>query len=257
MKTVILAGGFGTRISEESRFKPKPMIEVGGMPVLWHIMKEYTRYGYREFIICAGYKQEVIKKWFADYFIYNSDITFDFSQGNQMTVHNSYTEDWKVTIVDTGLNTMTGGRIKRVKSYIGNETFMMTYGDGVADIDIGKLVETHRKHGKLATLTAVQPEGRFGVMDMEGDQIKSFREKSQTDVDWINGGYMVLEPEVLDYIEGDETSFEREPLEQLAQEGQLMSYRHKGFWRCMDTLQDKQRLEELWNSGNAPWKTWE
>ncbi len=257
MKTVILAGGFGTRISEESRFKPKPMIEVGGMPVLWHIMKEYTRYGYREFIICAGYKQEVIKKWFADYFIYNSDITFDFSQGNQMTVHNSYTEDWKVTIVDTGLNTMTGGRIKRVKSYIGNETFMMTYGDGVADIDIGKLVETHRKHGKLATLTAVQPEGRFGVMDMEGDQIKSFREKSQTDVNWINGGYMVLEPEVLDYIEGDETSFEREPLEQLAQEGQLMSYRHKGFWRCMDTLQDKQRLEELWNSGNAPWKTWE
>ena len=257
MKTVILAGGFGTRISEESRFKPKPMIEVGGMPVLWHIMKEYTRYGYREFIICAGYKQEVIKKWFADYFIYNSDITFDFSQGNQMTVHNSYTEDWKVTIVDTGLNTMTGGRIKRVKFYIGNETFMMTYGDGVADIDIGKLVETHRKHGKLATLTAVQPEGRFGVMDMEGDQIKSFREKSQTDVNWINGGYMVLEPEVLDYIEGDETSFEREPLEQLAQEGQLMSYRHKGFWRCMDTLQDKQRLEELWNSGNAPWKTWE
>lgn len=257
MKTVILAGGFGTRISEESRFKPKPMIEVGGMPVLWHIMKEYTRYGYREFIICAGYKQEVIKKWFADYFIYNSDITFDFSQGNQMTVHNSYTEDWKVTIVDTGLNTMTGGRIKRVKSYIGNETFMMTYGDGVADIDIGKLVETHRKHGKLATLTAVQPEGRFGVMDMEGDQIKSFREKSQTDVNWINGGYMVLEPEVLDYIEGDETSFEREPLEQLAQEGELVSYRHKGFWRCMDTLQDKQRLEELWNSGHAPWKTWE
>lgn len=257
MKTVILAGGFGTRISEESRFKPKPMIEVGGMPVLWHIMKEYTRYGYREFIICAGYKQEVIKKWFADYFIYNSDITFDFSQGNQMTVHNSYTEDWKVTIVDTGLNTMTGGRIKRVKSYIGNETFMMTYGDGVADIDIGKLVETHRKHGKLATLTAVQPEGRFGVMDMEGDQIKSFREKSQTDVNWINGGYMVLEPEVLDYIAGDETSFEREPLERLAQEGQLVSYRHKGFWRCMDTLQDKQRLEELWNSGHAPWKTWE
>ena len=257
MKTVILAGGFGTRISEESRFKPKPMIEVGGMPVLWHIMKEYTRYGYREFIICAGYKQEVIKKWFADYFIYNSDITFDFSKGNQMTIHNSYTEDWKVTIVDTGLNTMTGGRIKRVKPYIGNETFMMTYGDGVADIDIGKLVETHRKHGKLATLTAVQPEGRFGVMDMEGDQIKSFREKSQTDVNWINGGYMVLEPEVLDYIPGDETSFEREPLEQLAQEGQLMSYRHKGFWRCMDTLQDKQRLEELWNSGHAPWKTWE
>ena len=257
MKTVILAGGFGTRISEESRFKPKPMIEVGGMPVLWHIMKEYTRYGYREFIICAGYKQEVIKKWFADYFIYNSDITFDFSQGNQMTVHNSYTEDWKVTIVDTGLNTMTGGRIKRVKSYIGNETFMMTYGDGVADIDIGKLVEAHRKHGKLATLTAVQPEGRFGVMDMEGDQIKSFREKSQTDVNWINGGYMVLEPEVLDYIAGDETSFEREPLEQLAQEGELVSYRHKGFWRCMDTLQDKQRLEELWNSGHAPWKTWE
>ncbi|HIT66084.1 MAG TPA: glucose-1-phosphate cytidylyltransferase [Candidatus Merdisoma merdipullorum] len=257
MKVVILAGGFGTRISEESQFKPKPMIEVGGMPILWHIMKEYTRYGYREFIICAGYKQEVIKKWFADYFLYNSDVTFDFSQGNQMTVHNTYTEAWKVTVVDTGLNTMTGGRIKRVKPFLGKESFMMTYGDGVSDVNIEELVKAHRKSGRLATLTAVLPEGRFGAMDMEGDQIKSFREKSQADVGWINGGYMVLEPEVLDYIEGDGTSFEREPLERLAEEGQLTSYRHKGFWRCMDTLQDKQKLEELWHAGGAPWKTWE
>lgn len=257
MKTVILAGGFGTRISEESQFKPKPMIEVGGMPVLWHIMKEYTTYGCTEFIICAGYKQEIIKKWFSDYFIACSDITFDYSSGNQLTVHGGHAEPWKVTIVDTGLHTMTGGRIKRVRPYIGNETFMMTYGDGVSDINIGELLSAHKRQGKLATLTAVLPEGRFGVLDMEGEQIRSFREKSRNDVGWINGGYMVLEPEVLDYIEGDETSFEREPLEKLAAEGELMCYRHKGFWRCMDTLQDKQKLEELWNSGQAPWKTWE
>lgn len=257
MKTVILAGGFGTRISEESQFKPKPMIEVGGMPVLWHIMKEYTTYGCTEFIICAGYKQEIIKKWFSDYFIACSDITFDYSSGNQLTVHGGHAEPWKVTIVDTGLHTMTGGRIKRVRPYIGNETFMMTYGDGVSDINIAELLSAHKRQGKLATLTAVLPEGRFGVLDMEGEQIRSFREKSRNDVGWINGGYMVLEPEVLDYIEGDETSFEREPLEKLAAEGELMCYRHKGFWRCMDTLQDKQKLEELWNSGQAPWKTWE
>lgn len=256
MKVVILAGGFGTRISEESQFKPKPMVEVGGRPILWHIMKEYSHYGFNEFIICAGYKQEIIKKWFADYFIYNSDITFDYTQQGSMTVHSEYADPWKVTVVDTGLNTMTGGRIKRVRRFLEDETFLMTYGDGVADVDIAGLVAFHKSHGKLATLTSVLPEGRFGVMDLEGDQIRSFREKSRDDMGWINGGYMVLEPKVLDYIAGDETSFEREPLERLAEESQLMAYRHHGFWHCMDTLQDKNRLEELWATDQAPWKVW-
>lgn len=256
MKVVILAGGFGTRISEESQFKPKPMVEVGGRPILWHIMKEYSHYGFNEFIICAGYKQEIIKKWFADYFIYNSDITFDYTQQGSMTVHSEYADPWKVTVVDTGLNTMTGGRIKRVRRFLEDETFLMTYGDGVADVDIPGLVAFHKSHGKLATLTSVLPEGRFGVMDLEGDQIRSFREKSRDDMGWINGGYMVLEPKVLDYIAGDETSFEREPLERLAEESQLMAYRHHGFWHCMDTLQDKNRLEELWATDQAPWKVW-
>lgn len=257
MKVVILAGGFGTRISEESQFKPKPMIEIGGKPILWHIMKEYMYYGFNEFIICAGYKQEVIKKWFADYFIYNSDITFDFTEGNKMIVHSEYSEPWKVTIVDTGLNTLTGGRIKRIKDYVGNESFLMTYGDGVSDVNINELLEAHRRNKSLATLTAVLPEGRFGVMDMDGDRIKSFREKSKDDMGWINGGYMVLEPRVFDYIAGDNIMFEREPLEALAQEGQLMCYKHGGFWQCMDTLRDKQKLEELWKNGNAPWKVWD
>lgn len=257
MKVVILAGGYGTRISEESVYKPKPMIEIGGKPILWHIMKGYSHYGFNEFVICAGYKQEVIKKWFADYYIYNSDITFDFTKGNKMLVHNVHSEPWKVTVIDTGLDTMTGGRIKRIKEYIGNEPFLMTYGDGVANIDIAGLVEFHKSHHKLATLSAVLPEGRFGVMDIEGNQVRSFREKNKDDMGWINGGFMMLEPGVMDYIAGDQIMFEREPLEGLARDEQLMCYKHKGFWQCMDTLRDKQKLEEMWSSGHAPWKIWE
>ena len=233
------------------------MIEIGGKPILWHIMKEYLHYGYNEFILCAGYRQEAIKEWFADYFIHNSDITFDFTQGDRMIVHNEHAEPWKVTVVDTGLHTMTGGRLKRVRDYIGDETFLMTYGDGVCDVDIRALVKAHKAYGKPATLTAVLPEGRFGVMDMEGNRICSFREKSRNDMGWINGGYMVMEPEVLDYIEGDATTLEREPLERLAEEGNLYAYKHRGFWQCMDTLRDKQKLEELWESGHAPWKVWQ
>lgn len=257
MKVVLLAGGFGTRISEESRFKPKPMIEIGGMPILWHIMKEYAHFGFKEFIICAGYKQHVIKEYFADYFLHTSDITFDFRAGNKMIVHHQATEPWIVTIVDTGLNTMTGGRIKRIAPYVGNSAFMLTYGDGVSDVPIDKLVEFHKQHGKLCTMTAVQPEGRFGMLDIEDNQIQSFREKSKTDVGYINGGYMVLEPKIFDYIKGDSTTFEREPLEQLAAEGQLMAFKHNGFWQCMDTMRDRMKLEELWESGAAPWKVWD
>lgn len=257
MKVVLLAGGFGTRISEESQYKPKPMIEIGGKPILWHIMKEYLYYGFNEFIICAGYKQEVIKEWFANYFIHNSDITFDFSQKNRMIVHDEHAEPWKVTIIDTGLNTLTGGRIKRIKEYIDNETFMLTYGDGVANVNIKELLDFHYKQHKIATLSAVIPEGRFGVMDIEGDMIKSFREKSKKDMGWINGGYMVLEPEIMEYIAGDDTTFEKEPLETLANIGQLACYRHNGFWQCMDTLRDKQKLEQLWIEKKAPWKVWE
>ena len=252
-----MAGGFGTRLSEETDIRPKPMVEIGGRPILWHIMKIYSHYGFNEFVICCGYKAYMIKQYFADYFLHQADMTVDLSN-NSMEIHHSHAEPWKVTLADTGLNTMTGGRLKRIKEYLpADEPFLMTYGDGVSDINIGELLSAHKRQGKLATLTAVLPEGRFGVLDMEGEQIRSFREKSRNDVGWINGGYMVLEPEVLDYIEGDETSFEREPLEKLAAEGELMCYRHKGFWRCMDTLQDKQKLEELWNSGQAPWKTWE
>lgn len=257
MKVVILAGGFGTRISEESQFKPKPMIDIGGMPILWHIMKLYSCYGYNEFIICAGYKQEVIKKWFGDYFLHTSDLTFDFTKDHEMIVHKKHAEPWKVTVVDTGLDTMTGGRMKRIKSYVKNEAFLMTYGDGVCDVNIRELIEHHTSQGKLATLTAVRPEGRFGIMDMTGDLIDSFREKSRNDTGWINGGYMVIEPAVFDYIDGDNTTFEREPMERLAVEGNLVNYKHYGFWRCMDTLRDKQKLEELWVSGKAQWKVWE
>lgn len=256
MKAVILAGGFGTRISEESHLKPKPMIEIGGKPILWHIMKWYSRFGINEFIICAGYKQDMIKEWFANYFIHTSDITFDFTNGNEVVVHSQHAEPWKVTVVDTGLNTMTGGRIKRVKEYIGEETFLMTYGDGVSDVDIEALITFHRKGGHLATLTAVQPEGRFGIMDIEGNRIKSFREKSKEDTGWINGGFMVLEPSVIDYIAGDATTFEREPLENLAEENQLDCYKHNGFWQCMDTLRDKEKLERMIADGNAPWIRW-
>lgn len=256
MKVVLLAGGFGTRISEESVYKPKPMIEIGEMPILWHIMKTYSEYGFNEFVICAGYKQHVIKQWFADYFLHTSDITFDFTQGNKMIVHKERSEDWKVTIVDTGLNTMTGGRLKRVRKYIGDEPFFMTYGDGVSNVDIPATLEFHKSHGKLATMTAIRPESRYGMIDFNGDQVLSFREKSEQDVGWINAGFMVLDPKVLDYVKDDTVMFEREPMERLAQDGELMCYRHEGFWQCMDTLRDKQKLEELWAKDKAPWKIW-
>lgn len=258
MKVVILAGGFGTRISEESQFKPKPMLEIGGKPILWHIMKEYSYYGFNEFIICAGYKQHVIKEWFADYFLHNSDITFDFTSGkNDMIVHNQHCEPWKVTVVDTGLNTMTGGRIKAIQRYVGDEPFLMTYGDGVCDVNVKDLVEFHKSHGKIATLTAVLMEQDKGVLDIGGDYaVKSFREKNKTDGAPINAGYMVLEPAIFDYIEGKKTVFERDPLEKLVKEGQLMSYMHKGYWQCMDTKREKEILEELYDQGKAPWKKW-
>lgn len=253
MKVVLLAGGFGTRISEESHLKPKPMIEIGGMPILWHIMKEYSHFGYQEFIVCAGYKQSIIKEWFANYFIHTSDITFDFAKGNEVIVHNKHSEPWKVTVIDTGLNTMTGGRLKRVKEYIGDETFFMSYGDGVSDVDIPATLAFHRSHGKLATITAIQPEGRFGYIDLDDNKVNSFREKSERDTGWINAGFMVLEPRVLDYITDDSIMFEREPMERIAAEGQMMCYKHMGFWQCMDTLRDKEKLEKLWASGKAPW----
>lgn len=256
MKVVLLAGGLGTRISEESYLKPKPMIEIGGMPILWHIMKIYYSYGYSDFIICAGYKQEVIKEWFSHYFLNSSDVTFDFTEGKKEIIHNQHHEKWKVTIVDTGLQTLTGGRIKRIREYIGDETFLMTYGDGVCDVDIAKTVDFHKKHGKLATLTAVMPEGRFGIMDLAENKILSFREKNKNDLGWINGGFMVLEPKVMDYIMDDMIMFEREPLEKLANNGQLMAYKHDGFWQCMDTMRDKESLEKMWNSHTAKWKIW-
>jgi glucose-1-phosphate cytidylyltransferase len=258
MKVVILAGGLGTRISEESQYKPKPMVEIGGKPILWHIMKEYSHYGFTEFIICAGYKQHIIKEWFADYFLHNSDITFDFTKGgNDMIIHNQHCEPWQVTVVDTGLNTMTGGRIKRVQKYIGNETFMMTYGDGVCDVDIAQLLAYHKEHRKLATLTSVKLKQEKGVLDIcEDSSVRHFREKSRSDGASINAGYMVLEPEIFDYIKGDDTVFERDPLEQLAAEGQLMSYPHSGYWQCMDTKHEKDILEELLARGIAPWKKW-
>lgn len=259
MKVVLLAGGYGTRISEESQYKPKPMIEIGEKPILWHIMKSYAYYGYTDFVICAGYKQHMIKEWFADYFLHNSDITFDFSEGeNNMIVHNQHCEPWKVTIVDTGLKTMTGGRIKRIQKYIGNETFMMSYGDGVCDVDIAKLVEFHSKHGKKATLTAVLQEQEKGVLEIRRDgTVHSFREKKEMDGIPINAGYMVLEPDVFEMITKDDISFESGPLEELSKSGELMSYIHRGFWQCMDTLREKELLEKLWENGKAPWKKWE
>ncbi len=257
MKVVILAGGYGTRISEESHLKPKPMIEIGDQPILWHIMKSYSHYGYNEFIICAGYKQHVIKEYFADYYLHRSDVTFDFSQDNQLVVHNNIAEPWRVTIVDTGLSTMTGGRIKRIQKYIGNEPFMLTYGDGVCDLNLNELVDFHRTRGTYATLTAIQPGGRFGVLGLTDNyRITSFVEKSKSDGGWINGGYMVLEPQVFDYIDGDETIFERDPLECLSRDGQLSAYPYEGFWQCMDTLRDKLLLEELIASNRAPWVRW-
>ena len=258
MKVVLLAGGLGTRISEESQYKPKPMIEIGGKPILWHIMKEYSYYGFHEFIICAGYKQYMIKEWFANYFLHNSDITFDFTSGkNDMTIHEQHCEPWRVTVVDTGLHTMTGGRIKRIQKYIGQEPFLMTYGDGVCDVDIAEVVKFHKKHGKLATLTAVMLEQQKGVLDIGGDNaVKSFREKSLNDGAPINAGYMVLNPEIFNYLEGDSCVFEREPMEKLAEEGQLMSYMHRGFWQCMDNKREMDMLEKLLEAGKAPWKKW-
>lgn len=259
MKVVILAGGFGSRISEESIFKPKPMIEIGGKPILWHIMKEYAYYGHNEFIICAGYKQEYIKEWFANYFIHNSDLSFDFRQGkNEMLVHHSNIEPWKVTIVDTGYNTMTGGRIKRVQEYVRDEAFFMTYGDGVCDVDINKLLQFHKNHGKLATLTAVKLAQDKGVLNITSDYaVTSFREKNKSDGAPINAGYMVLEPAVFDLLDGDDCVFERKPLETLAVKGELMSYIHEGFWQCMDNIREKNMLEKLLAEGKAPWKRWD
>lgn len=258
MKVVLLAGGFGTRISEESQFKPKPMIEIGGMPILWHIMKEYSYYGHNEFIICAGYRQEYIKEWFANYFLHNSDITFDYQGGkNEMVVHESHIEPWKVTVVDTGYNTMTGGRIKRIQKYVGNEAFFMTYGDGVCDVDINKLLGFHESHGKIATLTSVIMAQDKGVLNIdEHNSVRSFREKNAVDGSPINAGYMVLEPKIFDYIEGDQTIFEKGPLTQLATEGELMSYTHRGFWQCMDNIREKNLLDKLLEDNVAPWKKW-
>lgn len=258
MKVVLLAGGYGTRISEESQSRPKPMIEIGGMPMLWHIMKFYSFYGFNEFVICAGYKQHMIKEWFADYFLHTCDITFDFTEHNKLIVHNKKTEPWKVTVVDTGLHTMTGGRIKRVQKYIADETFMLTYGDGVCDANILKLLEFHRSHGKIATLTAVQLQGSKGVLNIGADNaVRSFREKDVMDKATINAGFMVLEPRIFDYLSDDACIFEQEPMRKLAAEGELMSYLHKGFWQCMDTHREHLELESLWNSGKAPWKVWE
>lgn len=259
MKVVLLAGGLGTRISEESQYRPKPMVEIGGKPILWHIMKEYSAYGYNDFIICAGYKQHMIKEWFADYFLFNSDVTFDYTDGsNEVIIHNQHCEPWKVTVVDTGLNTMTGGRIKRIQPYVGNESFMMTYGDGVCDVDINKLVEFHKNHGKIVTLTAVMQDQAKGVLDIaEDNSVKAFREKQMLDGVPINAGYMVLEPEIFDYIDGDKTVFEKDPLNTLVEKDEVMSYIHKGFWQCMDTKREMEMLESLWDNNKAPWKVWE
>ena len=258
MKVVLLAGGKGTRITEESKYRPKPMIEIGGMPILWHIMKEYSYYGFNEFIICAGYKQEYIKDWFNDYFIHNSDITFDYTEGNKkILLHQNNCDPWKVTIVDTGLETMTGGRIKRIQNYVNNEPFLMTYGDGVCDVDIKKLLSFHKEHHKIATLTAVKLNQEKGVLDIdESNSVRSFREKNLSDGSLINAGYMVLEPEVFSYLKDDTTIFEKDCLEQLAREGQLMSYTHEGFWQCMDNIREKQLLEKLYETNRAPWVKW-
>lgn len=255
MKAIILAGGLGTRISEETSVRPKPMVEIGGKPVLWHIMKTYSAHGIHDFIICCGYKGYVIKEYFANYFLHMSDITFDM-KNNKMEVHQQSAEPWRVTLVDTGEDTMTGGRIKRIANYVGSEDFCCTYGDGISDVNITALVEFHKQHGKLATLTATQPPGRFGALKLSGNSILSFQEKPQGDGSWINGGFFVLSPKVLDYISGDHTIWEREPMDRLAHEGQIAAFFHSGFWQPMDTMRDKNYLEELWASGKAPWKTW-
>jgi glucose-1-phosphate cytidylyltransferase len=255
MIAVILAGGMGTRISEETHLRPKPMIEIGGKPILWHIMKIYTAYGINDFIVCLGYKGYIIKEFFSNYFLHMSDVTFDLEK-NRLEIHTHKTEPWKVTLIDTGEGSMTGGRLKRIKKYLNNEDFCFTYGDGLSDIDLGRLIKFHRKQKTLATVTATQPPGRFGVLNVKNNKVISFKEKSHRDSRWINGGFFVLSPKVIDYIQGDETVWENEPMEKLAREGQLSSYMHKGFWKPMDTLRDKNQLDELWNSGKAPWKVW-
>jgi glucose-1-phosphate cytidylyltransferase len=255
MKVVILAGGLGTRISEESHLKPKPMIEIGSKPILWHIMKMYSHHGITEFVVCLGYKGYVIKEYFSNYFLHTSDVTFDM-RDNKLEIHQKFAEPWKITLVDTGDATMTGGRLKRVASYIGDGTFCFTYGDGVSDIDITALVAEHRRSGRRATVTAIQPPGRYGALLIEKGAVLNFQEKPAGDGAWINGGFFVLEPSVLDYIDGDETVWEQRPLQQLAADGQLTSYKHQGFWQAMDTLREKNHLEELWSSGKAPWKSW-
>ena len=258
MKVVLLAGGLGSRITEESQYRPKPMVELGGMPILWHIMKEYSFYGFNEFIICAGYKQHMIKEWFAGYFLRQSDVCFDFSSGKQeLSVLEQRCEPWKVSVIDTGLNTMTGGRIKRIQKYVGDEPFLMTYGDGVCDVDIAELVRFHKSHGKTATLTAVLPDQEKGVLDIaEDNSVRAFREKQSADATPLNAGYMVLEPAIFDYLDGDTCIFEQEPLRRLADEGQLMSYKHHGFWQCMDNIREKEILEKLIATGRAPWMKW-
>jgi glucose-1-phosphate cytidylyltransferase len=255
MKAVILAGGVGTRISEESHLRPKPMIEIGSKPIIWHIMKIYERHGIHDFVICLGYRGYMIKEYFANYFLHMSDVTIDIGS-NRLEVHSKNAEPWRVTLVDTGESTMTGGRLKRVRSYVADGDFCFTYGDGVGDVDITRLVEFHRRHGGLATVTAVQPQARYGALALQGTRVTSFVEKPAGESGWINGGFFVLSPRAIDYIEGDQTSWEREPMERLAREGQLHGHLHRGFWQPMDTLRDKNQLEELWRSGHAPWKTW-
>lgn len=256
MKVVILAGGLGTRISEESHLKPKPMIEIGGRPILWHIMKYYSAFGFDDFIICAGYKQYVIKEYFADYFLYNSDITFDLSK-NEMTIHNNHSENWRVSVIYTGLNTMTGGRIKRIRDYVGDEPFMLTYGDGLCTVDLAKLLDFHKSHGKTATITTVNISEMKGMLEVGNDgSITAFREKEDCDASLINGGFMVFNKEIFDYLEDDTTVLEKEPFKKLCSDGQFMSFYHDGFWQCMDTQREKEKLEKLWESGNAPWKIW-
>lgn len=255
MKAVILAGGLGTRISEESHLRPKPMIEIGGKPILWHIMKIYSSHGINDFVICLGYKGYVIKEYFANYFLHMSDVTFDMAS-NTMEVHEKHVEPWRVTLVDTGENSMTGGRLRRVKDYLGGDTFCFTYGDGISDIDIRETLTAHKKSGKIATVTAIQPPGRYGALDIQGNTVQCFQEKPAGDGAWINGGFFVLEPQVFDYLHSDEDAFEAKPLMQLAEDGQLNAYQHDGFWQAMDTLRDKNQLEALWRNNEAPWKLW-
>jgi glucose-1-phosphate cytidylyltransferase len=255
IKVVILAGGLGTRLQEETSVKPKPMVEIGGKPILWHILKIYSAHGVNDFVICCGYKGYIIKEYFANYFLHMSDVTFDMAQ-NQMKVHQQFAEPWRITLVDTGEETMTGGRLKRVRNYIGDEDFCFTYGDGVSDIDICALIDFHKSKGKLATVTVIQPPSRFGVMGVEDEVVRSIKEKPNSDGSWINGGFFVLSPKVIDYIEGDTTIWERGPMERLVQDGQLSAYYHNGFWQPMDTLREKLYLDELWKLGKAPWKVW-